>query len=229
MIKGVLFDKDGTLFDYNATWGAWTLGMLEKEAKGDPQILTQLADVLGYDVDNQVFFPDSLVIASTAGELADAILTVVSDDRDTLLDRMNREASIAPQLEAAPLVSLFKSMKEAGLKLGIATNDSEAPARVHLQKAGVEGLFDFIAGYDSGFGGKPAPGQMIGFMQAVGLEADECLMVGDSLHDIHAGNAAGMRTVGVLTGPAPREELAPHAQVVLTSIAELPDWIALQS
>jgi len=227
MIKGVLFDKDGTLFDYNATWGAWTLGMLEKEAKGDPQILTQLADVLGYDVDNQVFFPDSLVIASTAGELADAILTVVSDDRDTLLDRMNREASIAPQLEAAPLVSLFKSMKEAGLKLGIATNDSEAPARVHLQKAGVEGLFDFIAGYDSGFGGKPEPGMQKAFCETTGLAPHEVAMVGDSTHDLFAGKAAGMLRVAVLTGVATREELAPHADHVLNDIGELPALLGI--
>jgi len=205
MIKGILFDKDGTLFDYNATWGAWTLGMLENEAAGDPSVVAQLARVLGYDVENRVFFPDSIVIASTVGELADAILTVVPGDRDALI------------------------VRDAGFKLGIATNDAEAPARLHLQRADVERFFDFIAGYDSGYGGKPAPGQMNGFLKAVGLQASECLMVGDSLHDVHAGKAAGMRTVGVLTGPAPREELAPHADVVLNSIAELPNWIASQS
>jgi phosphoglycolate phosphatase len=32
VIKGIIFDKDGTLFDFNATWGAWTRGMLEAEA-----------------------------------------------------------------------------------------------------------------------------------------------------------------------------------------------------
>jgi phosphoglycolate phosphatase len=53
-------------------------------------------------------------------------------------------------------------------------------------------------------------------------------MVGDSLHDLHAGRAAGMRTVGVLTGPAPRAELSPEADIVLGSIAELPDWLATQ-
>jgi len=50
-------------------------------------------------------------------------------------------------------------------------------------------------------------------------------MVGDSTHDLHAGRAAGMRTVGVLSGPAPREELAPFANVVLADIGEIPNWL----
>jgi phosphoglycolate phosphatase len=51
-------------------------------------------------------------------------------------------------------------------------------------------------------------------------------MVGDSTHDLQAGRAAGMRCVGVLTGMAPRDVLAPHADVVLENIGALPDWLA---
>ena len=53
-------------------------------------------------------------------------------------------------------------------------------------------------------------------------------MVGDSLHDLDAGRAAGMRTVAVLTGIAPRERLAPHADVVLDTIDGLPGWVSAQ-
>ncbi len=225
MIKGILFDKDGTLFDYNATWGAWTMGMLESEAQGDTVKLHALADVLGYDLENKLFYPESIVIASTVEELADAVLSVVPGERSAVIERMNAAACDAPQVEPVPLQPLLILLKESGIKLGVATNDSEVPARAHLQRAGVEGFFDFIAGYDSGFGGKPASGQMLGFLEATGLNADQCLMVGDSLHDIHAGHAAGMRTVGVLTGPASRSDLSPFADVVLNTIGELPAWI----
>ena len=34
-IRGVLFDKDGTLFDFNATWGNWTQRLIESETAGD--------------------------------------------------------------------------------------------------------------------------------------------------------------------------------------------------
>jgi len=81
-------------------------------------------------------------------------------------------------------------------------------------------------GADSGFGGKPAPGQLLQFLSVTGLAAQDCLMVGDSLHDLDAGRAAGMKTVGVLTGPATRDVLTPAADIVLPSIGELPEWIA---
>jgi len=114
------------------------------------------------------------------------------------------------------------------LELGIATNDAEAPARAHLDKAGIIDLFGFVAGYDSGHGGKPAAGQLFAFCAQTGLAPDNCVMVGDSTHDLHAGRAAGMRTIGVLTGPAPASELSPFADVILASIGEIPDWLKTQ-
>ena len=50
-------------------------------------------------------------------------------------------------------------------------------------------------------------------------------MIGDSLHDLHAARSAGMVAVGVLTGLASRADLAPAADIVLDSIADLPDWL----
>lgn len=51
------------------------------------------------------------------------------------------------------------------------------------------------------------------------------VMVGDSLHDLLAGRAAGMATVGVLTGIADHGTLAPHADAVLPDIGHLPAWL----
>ncbi len=226
MTAGIIFDKDGTLFDFNATWGAWSAGMIATEAGGDPELTQKLADVLGYDIENKVFRPGSLVIASTALELAEAILTVVPGDRNALLARMNKHAGEVGQVAAADLPVVMATLKAMNLRLGVATNDSEGPARLHLDRAGITDAFDFIAGYDSGYGGKPAPGQLHAFCKATGLTPDTCVMVGDSTHDLHAGRAAGMHTVGVLTGPAPAEELAPFADEVLHSVADLPAWIA---
>ncbi|SHG86350.1 phosphoglycolate phosphatase [Cognatiyoonia sediminum] len=225
-IKGVIFDKDGTLFDFNATWGAWAETMIAAETRGDSVLKQRLADRLDYDLENKVFRPGSIVIAETVEVTADAILEVLkSDDKSGLIKRMNDAATQVPQIEATPLGAFVAELKELGLKIGVATNDAEGPARSHLSRAGVEQAFDFIAGFDSGYGGKPAPGQLLGFCEQEGLQPDECVMVGDSTHDLDAGRAAGMICVGVLTGPAPEEELAPFADVVLTSIAQLPDWL----
>lgn len=230
MIKGIIFDKDGTLFDFNATWGAWTRTMIAAESGGNAALNTALAHTLGYDLDRGVFFPGSIVIAETSDIVAEAMLTHLPfETKDALISRMNVAAKQVPQVQAAPLTSLLAQFKTMGLALGVATNDSEDPARSHLRKAQVLDLFDFVAGCDSGFGGKPAAGQLMAFCAATGLAADNCIMVGDSTHDLLAGRTAGMRTVGVLTGPALTDELAPLSDVVLRSIADLPAWVTAQN
>ncbi len=229
-LKGLLFDKDGTLFDFTATWAAWTSAMLANEARGDPELFARLARVLGYDVQAGRFRPDSLVIASTAQEVAEALLPhLPSQPLAALIARMNAASATAPQAEAAPLGPLMDRLRAAGLSLGVATNDAEAPARAHLRAADIEHRFDFIAGFDSGFGGKPATGQLLAFCLQTGLAPEQCAMIGDSTHDLHAGRAAGMVCVAVLTGVADRPALAPHADVVLESIADLPAWLGLQT
>ena len=227
-IKGLIFDKDGTLFDFNATWGAWARTIFEAETKGRPDTLHPLARALGYDLENGVFEKGSLVIASTVQEIVAAAMPIVGETSATaMIERFNAAAITAPQIEAAPLIPFLNILRDAGLKIGVATNDAEAPARAHLSKSNVEHMFDFIVGSDSGHGGKPAPGQLLAFCKTTTLAPENCVMVGDSTHDLHAGRAAGMRTIAVLTGVADHAELAPHADIVLASIADIPAWLGL--
>ena len=222
-IKAVIFDKDGTLFDFRQSWGGWTKALI---AAMGPYSKDDLGPVLGFDAVAMTFKPDSAVIAATMYEIADLIhphlngMTLKS--LQNMMDTLGAQALMTP---AVDLPKVLSGLKSRGLRLGLATNDTEIPARAHLSAAGVIDLFDFIAGCDSGYGGKPAPGQLLAFAAQINLEPAEIAMVGDSLHDLDAARAAGMKAVGVLTGPALRETLAPHADVVLSTIGDLGDWI----
>ena len=225
-IKGIIFDKDGTLFDFDATWGVATAQMIADECAGDPARMDALAADLLFDLPNARFFPGSPVIASTSEVVADLILPHTADqNRTALAARMAQATSDVPQVAVTDLPNVFSMLQARGLVLGIATNDSEAPARKNIAQAGVLDVFAFIAGHDSGYGGKPATGQLDAFCAQTQIAPDACAMVGDSLHDLHAGRAAGMVCIGVLTGPASRADLTPHADVVLESIADLPAWL----
>jgi phosphoglycolate phosphatase len=139
-----------------------------------------------------------------------------------ILNAINEEATRAPLVEAAPLGALLNDLRRRGLRLGVVTNDAEALAHAHLEAANVSECFDFIAGFDSGFGAKPNPGPLLAFADKVGVSPDATLMVGDSLHDLKAAHAAGMQAVGVLTGLATQNELAVLAHHVLPDIGHLP-------
>jgi phosphoglycolate phosphatase len=225
MIRGIVFDKDGTLFDFRASWGRWAENFLASMAK-DAAHSDAMAHAIGYLPDSKGFHPESPVIAATAADIAAALLPhLPGHSHASLTDAIDQAAAFAPMSEAVPLVPLFQDFRARGLKLGVATNDSEIPARAHLNRHSLTGLVDFIAGYDSGYGPKPGPGMCLAFAAATGLPPGECLMVGDSLHDLHAGRAAGMRPIAVLTGIARHADLAPHAEVVLPDIGALPTYI----
>jgi phosphoglycolate phosphatase len=228
-ITGIVFDKDGTLFDFAATWEAWASAFVMRLSGGDKVKAAEIGVVIGFDMERRTFARDSLVIASTAGEVGAALHPFCPHlSMAQLMAELNDEAEAAPQAQAVPLDPLLRGFRAQGLRLGVATNDAEKPARAHLEQAGISGLFDFIAGYDSGYGGKPAPGQLLAFAAQTGLDPAHVLMVGDSTHDLKAGRAAGMIPVGVLTGLATESDLAPFADVVLPDIGHLPVWLAAQ-
>ncbi|WP_282060664.1 HAD family hydrolase [Roseobacter litoralis] len=227
-LKAVIFDKDGTLFDFSTTWEAWAAAFLRRIAESDAQA-ELLGRRVGFDIGRQKFAPDSVVIAGTPMEVALALASELPElTVDELVDVLNEEAASAPQAEVLPLSPFLSLLRGMDLKLGVVTNDAEAPARAHLAAANVEDGFDFIAGFDSGFGAKPAPGQLLACAQAMNIAPEQIVMVGDSTHDLLAAQRAGMRAVGVLTGLAGHETLAPYADEVLPDISALPDWISSQ-
>jgi phosphoglycolate phosphatase len=226
-ISAVLFDKDGTLFDFQRTWSAWALDMITTLAHG-PEGREALAQGLGFDLPGQRFLPHSPVIAGTADEVAMLLAELLPSypgGAPALAQTVATAAARAPLAEAVALGPLLQHLRGGGLALGVATNDNEAVARKHLA-AHLE-LFDFIAGFDSGHGAKPQPGMLLAFARQMDLPPSRVLMVGDSRHDLIAAAAAGMPSVAVLTGVAAAPELAPHATAVFPDIGHLPAFLGL--
>ena len=225
-LRGILFDKDGTLFDFHATWSTWSADLVFRLADGNADKAEELARAIGFDPGTRRFHPGSPVIAGTPPEIAGMLLPhLPGQTLAALVTRMNRLAAMARMVPAVPLAPLLRALRGRGLRLGLATNDGERPARAHLASVGIADLFDYIAGSDSGHGGKPHPGMLLAFAADQGLAPHQVAMVGDSTHDLAAGRAAGMTTIAVLTGPASADKLAHLADVVLPDIGHLPAWL----
>ena len=228
-ISAILFDKDGTLFDFAASWSGWADGVLDELSAGQAGRKAALADAMGFDLHRGGFDPSSPVIAGTLDEAAELLLPHLPDMQTQALITLLLERSIEAEMVApVPLAPFLDGLLARGLVLGVATNDGQAPARAHLDRAGVRNRFAHVLGYDSGYTPKPAPDMLLGFASLAGLAPNAVVMVGDSTHDLIAGRAAGMPTVGVLTGLAVQDDLAPYADVVVPHIGHLNELLALR-
>ena len=223
-IRGLLFDKDGTLFDFEKTWNSWTSRILTEVSKQSDVSISALADAIDFDLKTGKLLPQSIVIAGTHRQVTAALHTKLSNwDFEHLESYLLDYVIETRQYEVVPLQKYFRKLKSEGLLLGVMTNDAERGAQAHLAAAGILELLDFVAGSDTGFGCKPAPEPLLAFAKITGLKPDEIAMVGDSLHDLQAAQAAGMMRIAVLTGVAKEDELKKHADLVLPSIANLLD------
>ena len=229
-IRGLLFDKDGTLFDFEKTWNSWTSRILTEVSKQSDVSISALADSIDFDLKTGKLLPQSIVIAGTHRQVTAALHTKLSNwDFEHLESYLLDYVIETRQYEVVPLQKYFRKLKSEGLLLGVMTNDAERGAQAHLAAAGILDLLDFVAGSDTGFGCKPAPEPLLAFAKITGLKPDEIAMVGDSLHDLQAAQAAGMMRIAVLTGMAREDELKKHADLVLPSIANLLDLILKNS
>ena len=229
-IVGVLFDKDGTFVDFDATWGPATHAIIHALAGGDLELMRAQADVLHFRLDEKRFAPTSPLISGSSasygalwGEaLGREDLIALKREIDALAEVESLRA-LTPIGEPAVALGALKAM---GLRLGVATNDTESSARRQIEALGLDEAIEFVAGYDSGHGGKPDPGMVVAFARQLGVTPQRVAMVGDSRHDLEAARAAGALAVAVLSGPADRAELAPLADHIVDDIAALPALFA---
>lgn len=223
--KAILFDKDGTLLDYWASWGPINRAAAKLAARGDSAFEARLLAVGGVDESGRAASADSLLAAGSAHDIAriwvaaGAAFTVPELTRD--LDALFR-ASVADVVPVGDLAAILGGLKRRGLALGIASSDGEAAIRLTVERFGLADLVDFVAGYDSGHGPKPEPGMVRGFCRATGLAPADVAMVGDTLHDLEMGHAAGCGLkIGVLTGTGTRDTLGGLADLIIDGIFDL--------
>ncbi len=231
-IRGLLFDKDGTLLDYAASWPPINREAASLAARGDDLLAAALLRAVGGDPATGLAAADSLLAAGNTRELAQAWSAAGSPmPEPTLIAALDAlfEAAVTRMVPVCPLGDLFGRLQGAGFTLGIASSDGSAAVSATAAHFGISETLAFMAGYDSGHGSKPEAGMLLAFCTATGLAPAEVAMIGDSSHDMEMGRAAGAGLcIGVLTGAGTRETLEPISDLCLHSIAELEEALRPQ-
>lgn len=224
-IRGLLFDKDGTLIDYHASWMPLNREIAVFAAHGDAALADRLLAHGGFDAAAGRVRANTPLAAGTPDEIAacfaELLGTSVRQDLAQEVDRIFHQGGGSSQLvpDAAAAIGAFR---ERASYLGIATSDSQAGLAASLAPHGILGQFDFLSAYDSGHGIKPGPGMALAFCTSCGLEPAEICVIGDNRHDLDMGKSAGAAlVVGVLTGTSTADDFAGHADRVYPGIAEM--------
>ena len=229
--RGIVFDKDGTLLDFNRTWLPIYLYAAQEFAEGDSGLAESLLTQHGFDRNKNKFIGGSLLAAGNNQQIADAWAVQIDkpDQVETISRQLHRIFRDQGAIQATPvkqLANTLRQLKQSGRKLGVATADSHQGIINTLQAFDVLQEFDFLAGFDSGHGVKPEAGMVHAFCAQVALPAESVVVVGDNRHDIEMGrNANAGLCVGVLTGTSTRSDLESIADIVIEDISLLAEVI----
>ncbi len=233
LLKGIVFDKDGVLVDFEKTWVKVLVDMTDELSGNQVALKLQLLKLAGYISEDEGFLSGSVWAAGTTQGLVDVWLPELSNYNELeLLNFINvscLDTKAVPLHGVKPLQTMFEGLKASGLSLGITTNDLEASAVKTMDAFGLTLHLSLICGFDSVENPKPAADPVIAFCQVTGLESKNIVVVGDNVHDLEmAHNAKAGLAVGVLTGNSTLEELAPYADYVLESVLDLPQLLQQQ-
>lgn len=239
-IKGLLFDKDGTLIQFHSFWIPIAeeltdrllanLKANEQEAGLKEQLLESIGLAASGKVDSKGY-----LAGGTTADIAGAYLKVLAESGFSaehteglhlwMTDEIYRltQAHRDQLLPTADLDRLLQRLEAKGLKIGIATADDWESTLYFLNKYGIADRFHFIGTSDR-YEKKPSPVMLDAFCRHAGLLPSEVAVIGDTLTDMRfARNSNAGLAIGVLSGTSEFDELAPYAGLILPSIGDLVD------
>ena len=191
-LRTVLFDLDGTLIDsvrlildsYHHTLAAHGLPPRSDEdwLEGVGTPLTAQFGALQH-----------------AAGMLDALIATY---REYNLKHHDRMVTVYPGV-----VDVVRALKQDGIATGLVTSKNRSGALRGLTLAQLESLMDVLVCADEVDNPKPHPEPVEKAVRLLGADARATIYVGDSIHDMRSGRAAGVRTAAVLWGPFGRSHL----------------------
>jgi len=226
----VVFDKDGTLIDFNFMWASWLVELAGRLERASGAVLAaELYRAMGYDAARHAVIAGAPLAAHSMANLYILTGRVVcaqgvpaAETERVLNDAWFVPDPIALARPLADLPKLFSALRARDILIGIATSDDRKATIATLRALKVNEMVDAVVCADDGLPNKPALDMLLQLCQTLAVPAAHTALVGDAVVDLEMGRRAGAaRVIAVLTGLADETQLAPHADLILPSVAAL--------
>ncbi|MDA3833179.1 MAG: HAD family hydrolase, partial [Spirochaetales bacterium] len=235
--RGIIFDKDGTLFDYYSVWGPVFRRHVDRilaefDRSHDEELRTGLLRLLG--ISEKGINSDGLIFRHNGASMLMRLFIFSRYNRISYrrLVRLltqgyyDSKEHLTESLQNSgysnSLLPLFTALKNSGYTVGVATSDNAESTRVCLDYFGITEYVDMISTFDDHFKKKPNPQSFHAFCQKFCLKPDEVVMVGDAPVDMKYGRRGGAGyVIGVMTGSGDHKRLSKSADVLYPTVFEL--------
>ncbi|KAM3726465.1 Pyrophosphatase PpaX [Dirofilaria immitis] len=228
----VIFDKDGTLICFHATWVPWAVNVAKRISKAiNVNVEKEIYSLLGLQKEEQRV-QSGLLAEGTMAQIHDAIARLLINRGIEAAEAVkyvmvavleSNESSGDSAKEIFDLRSLFRQLQDNGIKIAICTSDSRKGTMTTLRRLRLEDYIDMtVCGDDAGSMPKPHPHNALSICRALDVDPQDALIVGDTLADMGMGRSANLgSTVGVLSGVCGINELRPQADHIVHDVGEL--------
>ncbi len=215
-VDAVLFDLDGTLIDSIESYDRIVEIVLEKMRfpKVPRQIILKAAK-------NDEFNWDD-ILPDVPGQTREKTVKKAWQ----MIEKIYPDMFLKNVRPFPDTGSVLCKLHDNNIRIGIVTSTLKKNMNEKMEildQAGISDLIDVVICAGDAERKKPFPDPLILCRDRMGFESDRCVYVGDMGIDILAGKAAGMKTIGVLTGFETRQDLAEkNPDAIIGSISDLP-------
>lgn len=229
-IDGVIFDKDGTLMEFQSFWLPVTYRVISRLCNKyglDVLIKKECIDALGID-EKECIDPEGQLAIGTYTTISTALQNVLLRHEKSIQSyQLQREITQWFEEESekqschfiTDLKQLCDYLHEMNIHIAVATTDNLEVTQRCLKQGDMN--VEVISASDSSIPKKPDIRLIQYLAENWNTTCEKIVMIGDTPNDLRFAKKAGAKTIGVLSGVSNEQLLLPYGDCILNNIGEL--------